>query len=82
MYLPFWRIQKLQSKLTHFICKQNNDKTRLISFVSKPILIVVVVIVVVQKCLVQKIFDLKKYWNQNNFDPKNFGYKEMVPKKI
>ena len=63
--------------LVHYPVHQLISSTRLISMMSKPISIVVVVVVDVQKswfqkCLVQKNlgqknFDPKKFWNQNWF---------------
>ena len=62
----FHNIDKGTKHQLYFHNNLQNNITRLISIMSKPISIVVVVVVVVQKSLVQKNL------GQKNFDPQNF----------
>ena len=55
--------------------------TRLISIVSKPMLIVVVV-VVIDVVFVKKILGPKKFWLKNIHVQKNFGSKRVRSKKV
>ena len=55
--------------------------TRLISVVSKPMFIVVVV-VVIEVVFVKKILGPKKFWLKNICVQKTLGQKELGPKKL
>ena len=78
------------SKCREATVKRNLEKlkteTRLISIVSKPILVVVVVVVIdvafVKKMLGPKKILFKKIHVQKNFRKKNFGSKRVRSKKI
>merc|ERR1711954_184597 len=66
--------------------REKKEKTRLISIVSKPILIVVVVddidVVFVKIMLGPKEIWLKKIHVQNNFGQRILGQKELGPEKL